>query len=176
MHLKIALIFGLFFLIAIVIVIGYSSYSKKLEQLAFVREIPSFELINSYKQIVNLDELVEDRITVLIYFNSSCPICQSEAELLVEHFSGDSSLNFMFVSSEPVAQVAKFQESYKLNQLPNHSVASDTLYQLANHFKLTSVPATIVYDRNGELVEFFKGAVSISALKSAIQKAHDSAR
>jgi protein-disulfide isomerase len=156
--------------------IAYRNLSANKTQKLLLNNLPEITFSGLDRNSVSLKSLIKDQPNILIYFNSTCPICQSEAELLVTHFAGDNDINFMFVSSEPLAQVAKFEESYMLNQLPNRSVASDTLYQLANHFKLTSVPATIVYDRNGELVEFFKGAVSMSALKSAIQKAHDSAR
>lgn len=116
---------------------------------------------------------VTDIPSVLIYFNSSCPICQSEAELIQRNFRNDKLTRFLWVSSESVEEVENFAVQYRLDSLNTHRFYSDTLFRLATAFKLTGVPATFVYDREGQLVDYTLGVVSISELTLSIQKAHD---
>ncbi|WP_338225594.1 hypothetical protein, partial [Algoriphagus confluentis] len=87
--------------------------------------------------------------SVLIYFNSTCPICQSEAELIERTFRADSLTRFLWVSSESVEEVKSFAEHYRLDSLDTHRFYSDTLFRLASAFRLTGVPATFVYDAEG---------------------------
>lgn len=123
-----------------------------------------------------LPDLLNERVSVLIYFNSSCSYCQTEADLLVEHYAADSIVNFVFVTSEPIAYANQFQNSHNLFELPNQITVSDMNLELAKYFGLTSVPFTIVYDSSGELIEHFKGEINIESLEKAIQKAHASSR
>jgi peroxiredoxin len=136
--------------------------------------IPAFTISDLDGMPISFESLLEIRTNVLIYFNSTCPICQSEAELVVKNFEADSSINFIWISSESIEAFRSFEVAYDLGQLPHATLASDTLFQVANHFKFTSVPATVVYSKHGALIDFFKGAVSMQDLKGAIQKAHDS--
>jgi len=148
--------------------------AENTAQRSVLDNIPDISISDLDGRAVSFESLLEPRTNVLIYFNSNCPICQSEAELLVKNFEADSSINFIWISSEPIEAIRSFESTYDLVLLHHVTVASDTLYQVASHFKFTSVPATVVYSKHGALIDFFKGAVSMQDLKRAIQKAHDS--
>jgi peroxiredoxin len=148
--------------------------TENTTQRSVLGTIPAFTISDLDGRAVSFESLLEPRANVLIYFNSTCPICQSEAELLVKNFEADSTINFIWISSEPIEAIRSFVATYDLDLLHDVTVASDTLYQVASHFKFTSVPATVVYSKHGALIDFFKGAVSMQDLKRAIQKAHDS--
>ncbi|MBY5951463.1 hypothetical protein KUV23_10795 [Algoriphagus marincola] len=60
--------------------------------------------------------------------------------------------------------------------MDTHRFYSDTLFRLASAFRLTGVPATFVYDAEGNLVDYTLGAVSMSDLTLSIKKAHDRSR
>ncbi len=165
---------GLGFLVLAGAFFAFQKRTDHTAQRSVLGNIPDISISDLDGRAVSFESLLEPRINVLIYFNSTCPICQTEAELVVKNFEADSSINFIWVSSEPSEAIRSFEEAYDLGLLHNVTVASDTLYQVANHFKFTAVPATVVYSKHGELIDFFKGAVSIQDLKRAIQKAHDS--
>ena len=153
--------------------IGFSRYTSKQELESAYTIIPSIQLASLDKESVDLEMQVTDIPSVLIYFNSSCPICQSEAELIQRNFRNDKLTRFLWVSSESVEEVENFAVHYRLDSLNTHRFYSDTLFRLATAFKLTGVPATFVYDREGQLVDYTLGVVSISELTLSIQKAHD---
>jgi len=156
--------------------IGFSRYTTKQELHSAYSSIPSIMLTSTDGALVNLKIQAFNNPSVLIYFNSSCPICQSEAELIERNFKKDTLTQFLWVSSESVEEIKEFSALYKLDSLSPHHFYSDTLYSLANTFKLTGVPATFVYDSEGNLVDYALGVVSISDLKVSIQKAHDRSR
>lgn len=156
--------------------IGLCRYTSKQELLSAYSSIPSIMLNSSDGGSVNLKTQSDAAPSVLIYFNSSCPICQSEAELIERNFKKDTLTQFLWVSSESVEEIKEFSALYKLDSLSSHHFYSDTLYSLANAFQLTGVPATFVYDAEGILVDYSFSSVSISDLKLSIQKAHDRTR
>ncbi|MDP3200129.1 MAG: TlpA disulfide reductase family protein [Algoriphagus sp.] len=155
--------------------LGFSKYTAKRNQLVLLETLPSILVSSLEGHSVDLKEHIGTTL-VLIYFNSTCPICQSEAELIRREFSEEKNSNFIWISSESVADVKDFRERYDFVNLSNHTFLSDTLFRLAGEFKLTTVPATLVYDSKGVLVDFFKGAVSMTDLKAAVIKTHESSR
>lgn len=176
MEKRLILLLVLFFSFLFLFGLAFSRYAEKNEQQFLIATLPSILITSLEGYSINLNKLGRDIPKVLIYFNSTCPICQSEAELIRKVFSGDQNTSFIWISSESVEEVKDFRERYDFESLSNHTFFSDTLFRLASEFKLTSVPATLVYDSKGELVEFFKGAVSMTDLKEAVNKAHESSR
>jgi len=171
---RLPLFFVLIIVVLIIFCLAHSRYTINMEYKALFINLPSIQLITLEGNSVDLRKQIGKSATVLIYFNSTCPICQSEAELVVKNFEADSNINFIWVSSEPSEVIRSFVATYDLGLLHDVTVASDTLYQVSSYFKFTSVPATVVYSKHGALIDFFKGAVSMQDLKRAIQKAHDS--
>lgn len=156
--------------------IGFSRYTTKQELQSTYSSIPSIMLTSTDGDSANLKTEGDAVPSVLIYFNSTCPICQSEAELIERSFRSDSLTRFLWVSSESVEEVKNFAAHYSLDSLDTHRFYSDTLFRLASAFRLTGVPATFVYDGEGHLVDYTLGAVSMSDLTLSIQKAHDRSR
>ncbi len=168
-----------FLLIGLVMIgagIGFSRYTGKQELASLYSAVPLVQLVSLDNKVVDLSIEAFSNPSVLIYFNSSCPICQSEAQLIERSFRSDSLTRFLWVSSESVEEVKNFAAHYSLDSLDTHRFYSDTLFRLASAFRLTGVPATFVYDGEGHLVDYTLGAVSMSDLTLSIQKAHDRSR
>lgn len=168
-----------FLLIGLVMIgagIGFSRYTGKQELASLYSAVPLVQLVSLDNKVVDLSIEAFSNPSVLIYFNSSCPICQSEAELIESKFRKDTLTRFLWVSSESVEEVKNFAAHYSLDSLDTHRFYSDTLFRLASAFRLTGVPATFVYDGDGHLVDYTLGAVSMSDLTLSIQKAHDRSR
>jgi peroxiredoxin len=155
---------------------AFQKHISKQDQLVRISTIPSIELVTIQDALVNLSDFKEDVPCVLIYFNSTCPICQSEAELIRKVFSEDQITSFIWISSESITEIRNFRNKNNFERLSNHTFLSDTLFRLASEFKVTTVPATLVYDSKGELVEFFRDGVSMIDLKNAVTKAYESSR
>ncbi len=156
--------------------IGFTRYTTKKELESGYSSIPPIMFTSTIGAPLNLKKQGAVAPSVLIYFNSSCPICQSEVELIERNFKKDTLTQFLWVSSESEEEIKEFSVLYNLDSLSSHHFYSDTLYSLAYTFKLTGVPAMFVYDAEGNLVDYSLGAVSISDLKLSIKKAHDRTR
>jgi thiol-disulfide isomerase/thioredoxin len=154
------------------IVICLSVYSYNSNREISFQVFPELVVSDLFSGSVNLKDHATDVPSVLIYFNSSCPICQSEAELIERSFREDTITRFLWVSSEPVEEVKNFAIKYRLYRINRHRFYSDSLFRLAASFKLTGVPATFVYNGEGHLVDYTLGAVSMSDLTLSIQKAY----
>lgn len=166
------LIFTILFCIGFV----YWRYSYRFQQKLIFSSVPNLGIKKTDKQLVDLKIEAANRTSVLIYYNSTCLICQSEAELIREQFAKDSLTQFLWVSSEPLEEVRLFSVGFGLDTLSTHSFYSDTLFTLASRFKLTGVPATFVYDAKGDLVDYYTSAVGMTELKKTIQEAHGRSR
>lgn len=158
------------------IVICLSVYSYNSNRKNSFQVFPDLLVSDLFSESANLRIHATDVPSVLIYFNSSCPICQSEAELIERSFREDTLTRFLWVSSEPIEEVRNFAVQFRLDSLDTHHFYSDTLFRLATAYKLTGVPATFVYDGEGHLVDYSLGVVAISELKLSIQKAHERTR
>lgn len=164
------------FILLLFMIISFVVYSYKSNLENYFQKFPEVVVSDLFFRYVNIWEHATGAPSVLIYFNSSCPICQSEAELIERSFRSDSLTRFLWVSSESVEEVKNFAAHYSLDGLDTHRFYSDTLFRLASAFRLTGVPATFVYDAEGNLVDYTLGAVSMSDLTLSIQKAHDRSR
>lgn len=154
---------------------GFSRYSSKEQQEINLSSLPSIELSSLEGSPINLKDQIGNPL-ILIYFNSTCPICQSEAELIRKVFSEELKVTFIWVSSESLTEVRDFKNMYDFQNLPNHIFLSDTLFRFAGEFSLTTVPATLVYDSEGVLIKLFRGIVSMVDLKDAVSQAHENSR
>ncbi|WP_332914056.1 peroxiredoxin family protein [Algoriphagus boritolerans] len=99
---------------------GFSRYSANLEQRSLVVNLPSIEVSSMEGRSFYLREQIGTPL-ILIYFNSTCPICQSEAELIRKVFSEEQKVTFIWISSETVAEVKDFRDRYDFANLSNHT-------------------------------------------------------
>lgn len=112
-----------FLLVGLVVIgawISFSRYTTKQELESVYSSIPSIMMTSTDGASVNLKMQGADAPSVLIYFNSSCPICQSEAELIEKYFKRDTLTRFLWVSSESVEEIKEFSALYKLDSLSSH--------------------------------------------------------
>jgi len=87
------------------IVICLSVYSYNSNREISFQVFPELVVSDLFSGSVNLKDHATDVPSVLIYFNSSCPICQSEAELIERSFREDTITRFLWVSSEPASSI-----------------------------------------------------------------------
>ncbi|MDX5340056.1 MAG: hypothetical protein LPK25_13600 [Cyclobacteriaceae bacterium] len=100
--------------------IGYSRYTTKQELELAYTIIPSIQVVSLNGEFVDLKLQALDNLSVLIYFNSTCSICQSEAELIESTFRADTLTRFLWVSSEPMEEVRNFAVESRLDSLSSH--------------------------------------------------------
>ena len=77
-------------IIILCVCLVYWRFTAKMERQLLFSSVPNLLVSNSANQAVDLKKEASDFPSVLIYFNSTCPIYQSEAELIREEFATDT--------------------------------------------------------------------------------------
>lgn len=138
------------------------------------KNLPSIQIPQLNGKLIDLPSSINNNATIVAYFNTTCHLCQSEAQLLVANFQNREDVNFIFIASQDVITIKAFKEEYELDKLENTVFLSDTLFRFANEFKLRSTPYTFVYSSQGQLIEEFSGSFKMQELKDAIIRANGS--
>ncbi|MBA4300444.1 MAG: hypothetical protein C0433_10140 [Cyclobacterium sp.] len=160
----------LVFIIGLFVSIGWFIYSlqEKKENLkqAEIRaeSIPALSLRTISGKNFSLPQLCSGVATVLVYFNSTCEICQMELKSIGDRISEFDGANILLVSSEEPAEVAEFYNTHLLKNSPNVYWLLDDQMVVAAHYGVRSVPAIFCYDVVGKLQGKFQGPVKVDLI------------
>ncbi|GFD83795.1 hypothetical protein KUL118_66570 [Tenacibaculum sp. KUL118] len=159
---KLKLVIGIV-LVTIVIFLGYKITTKlnhKKEVAERIKTIPNFSFTTLNGENFTQNNL-QNKPTVFVYFNSECDYCQSEATKIQESLQDFKNVQLVFVSYEKKEQIIQFAKSYKLDNQKNVTFLEDTEAKFATIFDVNSIPYIVVYNKNQELLQKFKGATKI---------------
>jgi peroxiredoxin len=121
----------------------------------------------------SLPQLSSGISTVLIYFNSTCEICQMELKSIGERISEFEEAQILLVSSQERLEVSEFYNNHSLKNSSNVYWLMDEEMEVAAHYGVRSVPAIFCYDAKGKLQGKFQGPVKVDLIlqKLGISKA-----
>jgi peroxiredoxin len=126
--------------------------------------IPAIRLTSLSGDTFSLPQLSSGIATVLIYFNSTCEICQMELKSIGERISEFDEAHILLVSSQEKAELEEFYNSHALKNSPNVYWLMDEQMEVAAHFRVRSVPAIFCYDAKGKLQGKFQGPVKVDLI------------
>lgn len=135
--------------------------------------IPAIRLTSISGDTFSLPQLSTGIATVLIYFNSTCEICQMELKSIAERSSEFDGAQILLVSSQEKVELEEFSNSHALKNSPNVYWLMDDQMEVAAHYGIRSVPALFSYDKEGKLQGKFQGPVKVDLIleKLGISKA-----
>lgn len=159
-----ALVMGL--LASIVWLIFSVKQKKEATAEAEVRaeSIPVIRLNSLSGDNFSLPQLSSGIATVLIYFNSTCEICQMELQSIGERILEFKESHILLISSQEMAELEEFYNSHALKNSPNVYWLMDEDMDVAAHYGVRSVPAIFCYDGEGKLQGKFKGPVKVDLI------------
>jgi peroxiredoxin len=128
------------------------------------KSIPAIRLTSISGDTFPLPQLSSGIATVLIYYNSTCEICQMELSSVGERIDEFNDVNILLVSSQERAEVTKFYNEHTLKNLPQVYWLMDEQMEVAAHYGVRSVPAIYCYDVLGKLQGKFQGPVKVDLL------------
>ena len=126
--------------------------------------IPAIRLTSLSGDTFSLPQLSSGIVTVLIYFNSTCEICQMELKSIGERISEFDGSQILLVSSQEKAELEEFYNSHSLKNSPNVYWLMDEEMDVAAHYGVHSVPAIFCYDSEGKLQGKFQGPVKVDLI------------
>ena len=166
-------------IVVIIVVLGLLSYlgfnviskAKEKNQIAKQLEIiPEFEFLNLEQQPFTKANLKPNTNTIFIYFNSDCDFCQHEAQSISDNLDKFKDVQFIFVSTEPIAIIQQFSEQYNLDNKPNITFLYDSNSNFSSQFDANSIPYLLIYDKNLKLTKKHKGQLNAKGILRALKE------
>jgi len=127
-------------------------------------QIPSFTYFEADSIRFTERNLQNHYSTVFIHFNTTCEHCQKFANELYKNISNFSGTELLFISEESFSQLSRFRLEYKLDQFQFVKFLEAKNNDFYNVFKVSSVPAFIIYNKQKMLIKKINGEMKIDAL------------
>lgn len=97
-------------------------------------------------------------------FSPDCEHCQHEAEQFIANAEALKDIHIVMVTTAPIYRMKAFMEQYGLRSMKNLVVAKDPYYLLPPFYDIRNYPFRALYDKKGDLIKAFEGAVNTITL------------
>ena len=151
-------IIGLLLIVSVFGFLGFkiaNKLSHKKEVTARTKTIPNFSFL-------------DNKPIVFVYFNSDCDYCQSEATKIEERLGHFKEVQLVFVSFEEQKNIIDFAKEYKLYKKENVVFLEDKEMVFSQIFDVNSIPYIVVYDKDKNFLQKFKGATKIDNILAVL--------
>ena len=134
--------------------------------------VPSFKLMKVDSTTFYMKDVAtaKKQPTVVIVFSPSCSHCQHQAEEITSHMKDFENTTFLFVTGYPLSEMQQYINSYGLDKFPNIYIGQDYGRNLANFYKIRSIPGVFVYNKKGNLVDEYDTNIKAETLVAAMKK------
>jgi thioredoxin-related protein len=109
---------------------------------------------------------------LFILFDPGCSHCQKESEELVSHKESFNDIQVLLIAmpSAGFEYVNDFVRKYRLNELKHLVVGRDIHYFMPSFYSVRHLPFMALYDKKGNLITAFEGAIGIRKVIEAFRK------
>jgi thiol-disulfide isomerase/thioredoxin len=137
---------------------------RKKEIDKTLQSIPAFSFTTMKKTSFTNKDLKPNTPAIFIYFNTDCDFCQHEAESIEEKITDFSNIQILFVSTEPIDTIKIFAEKYKFLNYDRVVFLQDNNYIFSTQFDANSIPYSLIYDKNQQLIKKHKGQIKAETI------------
>jgi peroxiredoxin len=159
-------------LISAVIYLGFSFQKKEQQKILVqsqIQTVPDFAIPDLGGTLVNLKEIVADKPSLLVYFNSTCEICQLELNSIAKRIGEFDPYRLIFVTVQPPEEVSDFIQELGISNRESVHFLIDSEMKVAGHFGIKGVPALFIYDPAGRLLGNYTGPVKVDLILDKLQ-------
>lgn len=158
---------NLFFTFAVIVAISLlATVGLKIQQKdrekVYLETMPQFYFYDEKGSVVTHNEFDNDYTKVLVYFNSSCSLCQEEFHFINKSINEFVDTQFIFISTEEFDDIKLFALKNQLLNIERVVFLQDRDLKFSSFFKYDVVPSTFVYNSKGKLLEAIKGYTPIN--------------
>ncbi len=154
-----------FALAAIIIIASLHSYCQVDSTTPPYKKFPSLPpiqiLLGDSVTKFTKENLQKDKPVYLLLFSPDCFHCQQEVQQMKLHKNDLKNIQVVMVSFYPVWQLNLFAKEYGVDQIPNLVLGKDIHFLLAPFYNARSLPFHTFYDKAGNLIDVFEGAMEI---------------
>jgi thiol-disulfide isomerase/thioredoxin len=116
------------------------------------------------------ENFTKESPVIIFQFNPECEHCKKETEELLDSIDRLKDVQIVMATMMPFGTLKLFCEKYKLVGYKNIIVAQDIQYFLPVFYRITNLPFLALYDKNGNLITTFDGAIPIRKVIEAFNK------
>lgn len=127
--------------------------------------IPPFKLleIDSISYFTKND-LKKNKPVLIVLFNPDCEHCKHETEEIIKNIDELKDVQIIMSTNMPFAMMKGFYEKYELAKFNNIMMGQDFQFILPSFYKIKFMPYLAMYDKKGNLLTTFQGAMKIDEL------------
>ncbi|HWC54680.1 MAG TPA: hypothetical protein VG676_13920 [Chitinophagaceae bacterium] len=154
----------LFLLLATICTLTASAQTDSTRLPAYKRfpSLPPVKLLlTDSVRYFTKDNFSKKEPVLIILFNPDCEHCQKETEELLDSMDHFKNVQIVMATMMPFDKMIAFYKRYKLANYNNIVVAQDTQYFLPVFYMVSNLPYLALYNKKGELITTFEGAVPI---------------
>lgn len=153
---------GILFL-SLLVLIGKRINQKSMEE-AHLETIPHFLFYDEDGKEVNQLDFENDYTKVLVYFNSTCSLCEEEFHAISKSIAEFKDTQFIFISTEKFEDIIDFASIHQLHDRKNVVFLQDRDFKFSTYFKYDVVPSTFVYNADGQILKAYKGFTPVKEI------------
>jgi len=124
--------------------------------------VPPLKLLLMDSSTIFTDkDLKKNTPLFFILFSPDCEHCKKETEELIDNIDSLKNIQIVMATFMPFDKMKEFYNSYQLNRFTNITVGYDVQHILATYYRISYTPFVALYDKNGNLIEGFQGALPL---------------
>jgi thioredoxin-related protein len=115
-------------------------------------------------------DLPSKKPVLLMLFSPECSHCQHTAEEMVQQKDALQNIHIVMATLHSISQMNAFAKKYGLDQMPNVVLGKDIYYILPSYYNIRNLPYLAFYDKNGDLIMGFEGAMPLRRVVEVFEK------
>jgi thioredoxin-related protein len=127
--------------------------------------IPAFDIVKLPDStfFTNRD-LKKKKPVILFFFNPDCEHCQNATKNLTAKIEQLKDVQIIMISMLDYKIISKFYTDYKIADFPNIRMAWAFTGFFLSFYKIHTIPAIYVYDKNGNFLKNYKGSMPVEEI------------
>ncbi len=153
------------FLFLLLTVAGFSYGQDSLPVYKRFPTVPPFKMISVKDSTVfQKADLKNKKATMVMIFSPDCDHCQHATKELLANAAKFKKMQIVMASAASYEMIQQFYKDYGIAAHPNISMGTDQGYFLSSFYNIKSFPSVFLYDKKGNLTQYFEGAVNFTTL------------
>ncbi|WP_353167664.1 redoxin domain-containing protein [Flavobacterium sp.] len=134
-----------------------------------IKTMPAFSYENVKGGFFSNENIIANKATLFVYYNSECEFCNEEAKMIQENRAKFSNVQLVFISNENPKEIIAFATKHKLNIDDTISFLSDRKMSFRTTFDVKSLPCMVLYNKDKQLIEKIRGQIKVETLLKKLQ-------
>lgn len=113
-------------------------------------------------------DLKKKKPVIVMVFSPDCDHCKHATNDLLKQTKLLKDVQVVMTSNLPYSYIKKFYEDFGIAKYPGIIMGWDEKHFLGTYYEVRNFPSVYVYDKKGQLVQEFTGAVSFEKIAAVL--------